>query len=64
MSFVLMLMVVVMVLFLVVVVAFLDLCRLEVGHWSKALLAKVVFDCPPLYLVLQDSKKGIKVMRH
>ena len=53
MSFVLMLMVVVMVLFLVVVVvAFLDLCRLEVGHWSKALLTQVVLHCPPLHLVL------------
>ena len=53
MSFVLMLMVVVMVLFLVVVVvAFLDLGRLEVGHWSKALLTQVVLHCPPLHLVL------------
>ena len=53
MSFVLMLMVVV-VLFLVVVVvvAFLDLGRLEVGHWSLALLTQVVFHRPPLHLVL------------
>ena len=51
---------VVMVPFLVVMVMMLLwLGRLEVGHWSKALLAKVVFNCPPLYLVLQqDSKTG------
>ena len=37
----------------VVVVLLLWLGRLEVGHWRKALLAKVVFNCPPLYFVLQ-----------
>ena len=56
----------------VVVVGFLWLGRLEVGYWSEALLAKVVFDCPPLYLVLQDSKNdqgherlsGVVYLRH
>ena len=56
MSFVLMLMVVVVLFLVVVVVAFLDLCRLEVGHWSKALLTQVVLHCPPLHLVLWVTK--------
>ena len=48
---------VVMVPFLVVmVVMLLWLGRLEVGHWGEALLAKVVFNCPPLHLVLQDGQ--------
>ena len=41
----------------VVVVLLLWLGRLEVGHWRKALLAKVVFNCPPLHLVLQQDSK-------
>ena len=52
-SSVLMLMVVV--LFFVVVVAFLEMGRLEVGHWCKTLLTEVVFYCPPLHLVLGDN---------
>ena len=44
--------VVVLFLVVVVVVAFLDLGRLEVGHWSLALLTQVVFHRPPLHLVL------------
>ena len=51
--------VVVMLFFVVVVmVTFLHLGRfdrLEVGHWGKALLTKVVFNCPPLHLVLSDK---------
>ena len=52
-----MLLIVIVLPFLVVmVVMLLCLGRLEVGHWGEALLANVVFDCPPLHLVLQDSK--------
>ena len=51
-----MLLIVIVLPFLVVVVVML-LClgRLEVGHWGEALLAKIVFNCPPLHLVLSDK---------
>ena len=54
-----MLLVVMVVPFLVKLVVVMLLClgRLEVGHWSKALLAKIVFNCPPLYFVLQPNSQ-------
>ena len=45
----------VVVLFFVVVVVFLEMGRLEVGHWGKTLLTEVVFYCPPLHLILVDK---------
>ena len=61
MSFVLMLMVVLVLFLVVVVVAFLDLGRLEVGHWSLALLTQVVFHRPPLHLVLSVIIYNLKL---
>ena len=55
-----MLLVVVVPFLVVMMVMLLWLGRLEVGHWGKALLAKVIFDCPPLHLVLSVMIYNLK----